>query len=105
MADGAVVGIEIACATPDKQLLLNLDVPVNCTLRQAVLSSGIGAHFPEIDMASALLGIYGQRVDCPEEQMVEVGMRIEVYRPLLADPKEARKRRAAKAAEAASQKT
>lgn len=77
-----------------------LDVEPGTTLRQAVMLTDFDVTFPEIELERAPLGIYGRAVKDPETQCVEDGQRIEVYRPLVADPKEARKQRAARAAEA-----
>ena len=53
--------------------------------------------FPELDLSQAPLGIFGKAVGKPEERVLEEGERVEIYRPLIADPKEVRKQRAAKA--------
>lgn len=92
--------IEVACATPARQVIRELEVEAGTTLRQAVMLTDFDAAFPEIELERAPLGIYGRMVKDPETQCVESGQRIEVYRPLLADPKEARKKRAARAVEA-----
>lgn len=104
MADESLVRVEVACATAESQRLLTLNVTPGTTLRQAVLISGIERDFPSIDMGEAPLGLYGRRIDNANERAVSDGDRIEVYRPLLADPKEARKRRAARSAATAGQK-
>lgn len=54
-------------------------------------------HFPELDLESAPLGIFGKAVPKPAERVLQSGERVEIYRPLIADPKEVRKQRAAKA--------
>ena len=54
-------------------------------------------HFPGLDLSSAPLGIFGKLVAKPEVRALEAGDRVEIYRPLLADPKEVRKARAARA--------
>ena len=104
MADQPVIRVEVACATAEHQRLLIVSVPRGTTMRQAVLFSEIGRDFPSIDVAIAPLGLYGRRVEDAHLRAVEDGDRIEIYRPLLADPKEARKKRAAKAAGLAGQK-
>ncbi|MGA6099397.1 RnfH family protein [Stutzerimonas marianensis] len=96
--DNAVIAIEVAYALADKQKLLQLTVPAGTTVRQAALQSGIDAFFPGLDIAHAPLGIFGKAVPKPDERLVEEGERVEIYRPLIADPKEVRKQRAAKAA-------
>lgn len=91
------VQIEVACATPHKQRIMVVTVQAGTTLREAVLQSRIGEEFPEIDVLQAPLGIFGKKVARPEQTAVEEGQRVEVYRPLLIDPKQARVNRAAKA--------
>ena len=85
--------VEVAYATADEQLILALQVSPGTTLLQAVERSGILDRFPEIDIGSARVGIFGKMA----KQDVELtpGDRVEIYRPLIADPKEARKKRAA----------
>lgn len=91
------VAIEIAYALPEAQTLLSLDVPAGTTLLQAVQLSGILQRFPEIDAARASYGIFSKIEKSPAERVLQAGDRIEIYRPLLIDPKEARKARAEKA--------
>ena len=97
--DKPLVAIEVVYALPDKQKLLRLTVPQGTTVRQAALSSGIDTYFPGLDTASAPLGIFGKAVPKPDERVVVDGDRIEIYRALIADPKEVRKQRAARAAQ------
>ncbi len=91
----AMIAIEVACALPDQQVVKALVVPVGCTAREAVERSEIAAAFPALDMASLALGIYSQLVS--DDYVLAEGDRVELYRPLLLDPKEARRQRAAKA--------
>ena len=97
------LSVEVVFAAPDRQMLITLQLPADATVRQAALQSGLQVHFPELDLADAPLGIFGKVVAAPETQRLEEGDRVEIYRPLLADPKEVRKRRAAQAAERAKQ--
>lgn len=92
--------VEVVYALADQQKLLRLSLPHGTTVRQAVLQSGMQLHFPELDLLDSPLGIFGKAVSKPEERVLEEGERVEIYRPLLADPKEVRKQRAAKAAQA-----
>lgn len=92
--------VEVVYALADKQKLLRLSVPEGTTVREAALRSGLDAHFPGLDLAAAPLGIFGKAVPRPEERVLEDGERVEIYRPLIADPKEVRKQRAARAAQA-----
>ncbi len=96
----SLVEIEVVYAAVDRQVLLRVAVPAGFTLRAALLNSGIGAQFPELDLANCPLGIFGKVVTDPDSRAVQAGDRIEIYRPLLADPKEVRRLRAAKAAQA-----
>ncbi|NLW06254.1 MAG: RnfH family protein [Pseudomonadaceae bacterium] len=90
------LGVEVAFALPDKQVILPIQVAVGTSLLDAAINSGINNHFPELDVASARLGVFGKLVAKPAEQAVKEGDRIEIYRPLLADPKASRLRRAEK---------
>lgn len=85
--------VEVAYALPQRQLIIKLKVPENTTAQQAVLQSGILEQFPEIDLAQNKLGIFGKLVK-PETVLHEHD-RVEIYRPLIADPKEVRRQRAA----------
>jgi len=88
--------IEIAYAQPERQRLLSLDVPAAATVQEAIELSGIAALFPEIDLNVNRVGIFSK--PCKLDQILKEGDRVEIYRPLIADPKEARKKRAEKAA-------
>ncbi|MGN4047094.1 RnfH family protein [Pseudomonas sp. SM4] len=95
-----VIEIEVVYAAVDRQVLRSVSVAEGATVRAAVVASGIGVKFPELDLAQCPLGIFGKVVADPDSQVIRAGDRIEIYRPLLADPKEVRRLRAAKAAEA-----
>ena len=95
-----MIVIEVVYALADKQKLLRLQVPAGTTLREAAERSGMAVHFPGLDLATCPLGVFGKAVSKPLERVLEEGERVEIYRPLLADPKEVRKQRAAKAAQA-----
>ena len=88
------IAIEIAYATPQKQLILELHVEPGLAAREVVRSSGIEQHFPEIDPETCDIGVFGKAVADDYEPLE--GDRIEIYRPLIADPKEVRRQRAAK---------
>src|SRR5690606_21261186 len=77
-------------ALADRQKLLRLSVPAGTTVREVALRSGLDAFFPGLDLHNAPLGIFGKAVPRPEERVVEEGERVEIYRPLIADPKEVR---------------
>ncbi|MCU0072964.1 RnfH family protein [Pseudomonas koreensis] len=95
-----VVEIEVVYAAVDRQVLRVISVAEGTTVRAALMASGIDAEFPELDLKSCPLGIFGKVITDPDVRRVQEGDRIEIYRPLLADPKEVRRLRAAKAAEA-----
>lgn len=95
-----VIEIEVVYAAVDRQILRTLSVPEGTTVRETVLKSGIGDEFPELDLSECPLGIFGKVIVDPQVRLIQAGDRIEIYRPLLADPKEVRRLRAAKAAEA-----
>ncbi|WP_371188885.1 RnfH family protein [Thalassotalea maritima] len=89
------ISIELVYALPSEQTLLSLLVDQGATVEQAIQESGICAQYPEIDLKVNKVGIWNRAVKL--SQVVEDGDRIEIYRPLIADPKEVRKRRAEKA--------
>lgn len=97
--DKPVIAVEVVYALADKQKLLRLTVPQGTTVREAALRSGMNGFFPGLDLAKSPLGIFGKAVPKPDERVLEEGERVEIYRPLIADPKEVRKQRAAKAAQ------
>ena len=88
--------VEVVYATAEQQLLLAFEVPVGTSVSEAVQLSGIAEHLLHVTLQDCPLGIFG-RVVAPEH-LIEAGDRIELYRPLLIDPKEVRKQRAAKVA-------
>ncbi len=84
--------IEVAYATLDKQKIIECEIEQGTSLRDAVKQSKIDDYFPEIDLANCDLGVFGKAV-APGYELVD-GDRIEIYRPLIADPKEVRRLRA-----------
>lgn len=86
------ITIEIAYALPQKQELVHLDLPAGSTVQQAIDASGLRQKHPEIDLAKNKVGVFGKltRLDAPLRDRD----RVEIYRPLIADPKEVRKKRA-----------
>ena len=99
MADRSIK-IEVVYAAVGDQALISLQVPIGTTVAQAIEISGIAARFPDVDFSQCPVGIFAKLVDSPAEYVMQAGDRIEVYRPLLADPKEVRRLRAAKAVQA-----
>ena len=86
------IRVEVACAAPDRVFLRTVTLPVGATVADAVAASGLEAAWPGVAIADDRLGVFGRRV--ASRQVVRDGDRVEVYRPLLLDPKEARRRRA-----------
>lgn len=91
------IKIEVVYGTPTEQELLMVDVEEGVTIEQAIASSGILLSFTEIDLKVNKVGIWNRTAKLTD--IVKDLDRIEIYRPLIADPKEVRKRRAEKAKE------
>lgn len=91
-----MISIEVAYATPERQLILNVQVPEGTSMAQAIWLSGIADEFPEIDLENYKAGIWSKVEKKPAERILKLGDRIEIYRPLLIDPKQARRNRAEK---------
>ncbi|MDH5178867.1 MAG: RnfH family protein [Gammaproteobacteria bacterium] len=94
MAETGKIKVEVAYAKPDEQVIIPVMVEEGTTLGQAVELSGILHHFPEIDLNQNKTGIFGKIA--PTETVLQEKDRVEIYRPLIADPKESRRRRAEK---------
>ncbi|TDO95923.1 RnfH family protein [Marinomonas balearica] len=92
------IHVEVAYALPEKQKIIALDVEEGCTVKEAVMKSNIDAFFPGLDLENAKVGIFGKAVRKPQEQVLKPGERVEIYRELTVDPKQARANRAAKTA-------
>ena len=86
--------IEVIYALPDEQELISLDVDQGTTVEQAVKLSGILEKYPDIDLSKNKLGIFGKATKADQE--LRDKDRVEIYRPLIADPKESRRKRAEK---------
>ena len=86
--------IEVAYATPEKQLIVECRIEPGTSPRDAVRASGIDRHFPDLDLENSHLGVFGKVI--ADDYELEEGDRIEIYRPLIADPKEIRRQRAAR---------
>ncbi|MDO9105901.1 MAG: RnfH family protein [Methylovulum sp.] len=89
-----LIGVEVAYATPEQQVVIAVNVPDHATAESAINASAILCRFPDIDKAALNIGIFGSA--CKLEQPLKQGDRVEIYRPLVHDPKEARRQRAAK---------
>jgi len=97
----AKITVEVAYALPQKQKIIALQVAEGTTALEAVRLSGITNEFPDIDLETAKMGIFGQALGTKglkkaDEHALQEGDRVEIYRPLVSDPKESRRRRAAK---------
>lgn len=91
------LNIEVVYALPQRQTVIALRVPPDTSVEAAIVLSGILQKHPDIDLAVNKFGIYSRPVKGSEP--LHDGDRIEIYRPLIADPKEMRKKRAEKAKE------
>jgi len=88
------VKVEVVYARPDAADAVSLSLPPGARVRDALLASGMLERHPELSLAKQAFGIFGKRV--PLDARLSPGDRIEIYRPLAMDPKEARRRRARK---------
>ncbi|NOQ81916.1 MAG: RnfH family protein [Methylophaga sp.] len=86
------ITIEVAYALPDEQVILSLEVPDDCIVEDAIKRSGILETYPHIDLASDKVGIFGKM--CKLNASLRNKDRIEIYRKLIADPKESRRQKA-----------
>ena len=92
----ADIAVEVVYALPERQWLVALTVPRGTTVREAIVLSGLQRQCPEIEAVrdQGMIGIFGKHV--PPDTVLQAGERVEIYRPMTADPKEARRRRARK---------
>ena len=84
--------VEVAYARPDEQVIIPLNVTPGTIVKTAILESGILERFPEIDLLNSKVGIFGKLGKL--DKVLSEGDRVEIYRPLIADPKAARKKKA-----------
>jgi putative ubiquitin-RnfH superfamily antitoxin RatB of RatAB toxin-antitoxin module len=82
--------IQVVYAKPERQTVLSVEVPDGATVAQAIEKSGITRQCPEIDLATQKVGVYGKAA--PLETVLEDGARVEIYRPITADPKTVKRR-------------
>ena len=99
-----LIPVEVAYATPERQLIVQLEVPVGTTAMEAARQSGITDEFPQIDLNNDPMGIFsclmnGKDYPLPQDYQLVAHDRVEIYRPLLIDPKQARLARAKKKAQ------
>ena len=96
MADGNKIRVEVAYALPGEQKIIALEVERGTTAFDAAKQSDITAIFADLSLDASDMGVFGKTVK-PREYVLQAMDRVEIYRPLTIDPKEARKKRAAKA--------
>lgn len=96
-----LIQVEVVHASEAEQALIGLAVPQGGTALEAVERSGILQRFP--GLSTEAIGIFGKLLKAPASHVLEPGDRVEIYRPLLADPMEVRRQRAARAKASAAQ--
>lgn len=94
-----LINVEVAYALPDKQRIISLQVNPGTSAYEAVVQSGIVSEFPDIDPDASAMGIFAKHLDgkarpLPKDYELKAGDRVEIYRPLTIDPKQARLQRA-----------
>ncbi len=94
------IHVEVAYAQPEIQKIITLDVEVNSTIEEVIIQSGIMTIFPEIDLQRQKIGVFSKPRHLTD--IVNEGDRIEIYRQLTIDPKEARRAKAKKNAKKGS---
>jgi len=87
------ISLEVVYGTPEKQALLEVVIEQGTTVEEAIMASGILKRFPDINLEVLKVGIWNRT--CKLTDLPKKGDRIEIYRPLIADPKEIRRQRAA----------
>ena len=87
------IPVEVVYALPERQAVVQLDIAPEATIEAVIQQSGILLQFPEIDLAKNKVGVFGKLGKLTDT--LHSGDRVEIYRPLIADPKEVRKQRAA----------
>jgi putative ubiquitin-RnfH superfamily antitoxin RatB of RatAB toxin-antitoxin module len=91
--DNGIINVEVVYALPEEQTLFSVQAPAEATTRDVIIQSGVLDLHPELDLNTMDIGIFGKLTSL--KQKVRDRDRIEIYRPLIADPKEVRKKRAA----------
>ena len=86
------ITVEIAYALPDEQVILSLDVDDSCTVEEVINRSGILESYPQINLETDKVGVFGKM--CKLTAGLRNNDRIEIYRKLIADPKESRRQKA-----------
>ena len=86
------IPVEVVLAMPDQQVLVALEVALGTTLAEAIGLSGLPEMFEGFELDLSRVGVFGHKAS--PEQVLQTGDRVEIYRPLIADPKEVRRQRA-----------
>jgi putative ubiquitin-RnfH superfamily antitoxin RatB of RatAB toxin-antitoxin module len=92
MAAEPAIAVELVYALPDEQSVVELTLEPGVTAAEAIRRSGLLEQYPEIDLQSARIGIHGRVVQ--RDTVLADGDRVEIYRPLVTEPKQARRRSA-----------
>lgn len=92
--------VELACAVQQEVVIISLQLPEGSTVHDAIRQSGILDRYPQLSPLTGSTGIYGKL--CTEDTVLKEGDRVEIYSPLRADPKEARRNRAIRRSKSAS---
>ncbi len=93
MENAEKIPVEVVYALPEKQVILKLMVARDATIEGVIRASGILGQFPDIDLGRNKVGVFGKPGKL--DDTLHPGDRVEIYRPLIADPREVRKQRAA----------
>ena len=88
-----LISVEVVYPLPQKQEIFSVNLPPGATVREAIESSGVLARYPEIDLAKSKLGVFAKLAK--PDSVLRDRDRVEIYRPMIADPKEVRKQRVA----------
>lgn len=86
------ISVEVAYGEPDRQAIRTVELPAGSTVAEAIEASGIRERFPGLEVHPDRVGVWARKVSLQQE--LQDGDRVEIYRPLLIDPKEARRARA-----------
>ena len=88
----SAINVTVVYALPESATEIELTLPAGATVAEALDRSGLAARHPEVDLARCPVGVFGRRVD--RSVTLSDGDRVEIYRSLIAEPKDARRRRA-----------
>ena len=86
------ISVEVVLAMPERQELVALEIPEGATLADAIAASGLPEMFEDFEVDPSMVGIFSEKASL--DQVLRDGDRVEIYRPLIVDPKEVRRQRA-----------